>query len=163
MILNESLRFADVDPTVKRAFLCPPDKMLIAPRVRLYKWTSRPLTDGSRITPWWSIVESTRLPSGMMAEGFLVAEERAARLGKSHRTFARARAAISDQFGNTMANLLLIEINQPVWGFAGQASGQREFADDRPDLRHVFLIGGANQVWVPNLTLEHVTPVPVIG
>jgi hypothetical protein len=51
MILNESLRFADVDPTVKRAFQRAPDKMLIAPRVRLYKWTSRPLTDGSRITP----------------------------------------------------------------------------------------------------------------
>ena len=81
MILNESLHFADVDPTVKRAFLRPPDKMLIAQRVRLYKWTSRSLTDESRITPWWSFVESTRLPSGMMAEGFLVAEERGRDLG----------------------------------------------------------------------------------
>jgi hypothetical protein len=62
----------------------------------------------------------------MLAENFLVSEERAAWLGKSHRNFARARA-ISDQFGNKMAHLLLLQITQPVWGFAGQASGQREF------------------------------------
>ena len=163
MTLNENLRFEDVDPTVKRAFLRTPDRVLVAPGVRLYKWTNRPLTDGSRITPWWSFVESTRLPSGMLAEGFRVSEERAARLGKSHRNFARARAAISDQFGNTMAHLLLVQITQPVWGFAGQASGQREFADDRPELQHVFLIGGAHQVWLPNLEPRHVTQIPVAG
>jgi hypothetical protein len=61
-----------------------------------------------------------------------------------------------------MANLLLVEIN-PVWGFAGQASGQREFADDRPDLRHVFLIGGAHQVWVPNLTPQSVREIPTLA
>jgi hypothetical protein len=99
----------------------------------------------------------------MMAEGFRVAEERAARLGRSHRNFARARAAISDQFGNTMANLLLIEINQPVWGFAGQASGQPEFAAERPNLGHVFLIGGAHQVWVPNLTPQSVREIPTLA
>lgn len=161
MILNENLRFDDVDSQVKRAFLHTPDRVLLAPRVRLYKWTNRSLIDGTRITPWWSFVESTRLPSGMMAEGFRMSEERAARLGKTHRDFARARAAVSGQFGNTMAHLLLIETNQPVWGFAGQASGQREFADDRPEFAHVFLIGGAHQVWGPNLTPLHVGQVSV--
>jgi hypothetical protein len=52
MTLNEDLRFEDVDPTVKRAFLRVPDRILVAPGVRLYKWTNRPLTDGSRISPW---------------------------------------------------------------------------------------------------------------
>jgi hypothetical protein len=163
MILNEELRVADIDPTVKRAFLGVPDRILLLPAVQLYKWTSHPLFNGSRITPWWSFVQTTRLPSGMVAEGFRTAEERAARVGKSHREFARARAAVSDQFRNSMKNLLVININIEVWGLAGQASGQREFADDQPELKHVYLIGGAHQVWVPNLTPRHVTALPVLG
>ena len=99
----------------------------------------------------------------MVADGFRTSEERAARLGKSHREFARARAAVSEQFGNTMKNLLVIQINVQVWAFAGQASGQREFADDQVDLKHVYLIGGAHQVWVPNLEPYHVTSMPTLG
>lgn len=161
MTLNESLRFEDADGTVKRAFLRPPEKIKISARKQLYKWTNRPLIGGWGITPWWSFVESTRLPSGALAEGFRVAEERALRLGKPHREFARARAAISDQFNNSMSDLLVIVLNEPVWGFAGQASGQPEFKDEQVDLRNVILIGGAWQVWVPNLTLKHVTALPV--
>ncbi len=163
MVLNENLGFEGVDLTVKRAFLRTPDKLLIWPSIRLYKWTNRSLVDGSRITPWWSFVESTRLPSGLVADGFRLTEERAARLGRSHRELARTRSAISDQFGNSMTRLLVVQVNQPVWGFAGQASGQPEFADDRPEFQHVFLIGGACQLWVPNLTPMHVTLVPVVG
>ncbi len=163
MILNENLRFENVDHIVKRAFLRVPERVLIAARTRLYKWTNRPLSDGSRVTPWWSFVESIRLPSGMLAEGFRVSEERAARHWEITSRLARARAAISDQFGNTMANLLLVELKVPVWGFAGKASGQPEFADDRPEFRHVFLIGGTHQVWVPELKPQHVTAIPVAG
>ena len=50
---------------------------------------------GQNISPWWSFVEARTLPSGKFVEGFRVAEERARRLGKSHREFARSRAAIS--------------------------------------------------------------------
>ena len=163
MILNEELRFEDLDPTVKRAFVGVPDKILLEPSVQLYKWTGRPLVDGPRITPWWSFVQMTRLPSGMVADGFRVSEERAARLGRSHRDFARARAAISGQFGNTMKNLLMVQLNVQAWAFAGQASGQREFADDQIEVENVYLIGGAHQVWVPNLTPRDVTVIPVLG
>ena len=90
-----------------------------------------------------------------------MAEERAARLGKPHREFARARAAISDQFDNSMSDLLVVTLHEAVWGFAGQASGQPEFRDDQVELRHVILIGGAWQVWIPNLTSRHVTALPV--
>jgi hypothetical protein len=163
MILNEDLRFVDLDATVKLAFRGVPDRISLTPNVQLYKWTSHPLVHGTRITPWWSFVQTTRLPSGMVAEGFRIAEERAARLGKSHREFTRARAAVSGQFGNTMSNLLVIRLNVQVWGFAGQASGQREFADEERELRDVYLIGGGHQVWIPNLTPRHVTPIPALG
>jgi hypothetical protein len=157
MVVNEELRFRDVDLSVKRAFLGVPDKILLLPAVQLYKWTSHPMVNGGRITPWWSFVKTTRLPGGMVADGFRTSEERAVRLGRSHREFARARAAVSGQFRNTMKTLLVIQLNTEIWGFAGKASGQREFAEDQTDLQNVYLIGGAHQVWVPNLMPKHVT------
>lgn len=161
--LNADLSFEDAQNHVKRAFLRTAEKVRIPPRKQLYKWTNRPLLGTHGISPWWSFVESTRLPSGAMAEGFRVAEERAARLGKTHREYARVRAAISDQFENSMSDLLVVTLNEEVWAFAGQASGQREFKDELEDLRNVILIGGAWQVWVPGLTLRHVTALPVKG
>lgn len=61
------------------------------------------------------------------------------RFGDLDATVTR-RGAVSGQFRNTMKNLLVIQLNTQIWGFAGQASGQREFADDQTDLHHVYLI-----------------------
>jgi hypothetical protein len=164
MTLNQDVRFQDSEPDVKRAFLHAPEKIHLRQGHQLYKWTERPLIgrDG-RITAWWSFVESTRLPSGMTAEGFRVSEERAARLGRSHRDYAKVRAAISGEFRNSMTDLLVVRLNEPVWGFADQASGQPEFAKKHVDLQHVFLIGGAWQVWIPNLEAGHLSALPVRG
>jgi hypothetical protein len=155
MPLNDSLRFEDADRSVREAFTRTPEKIRLPLGTRLCKWTTPALVDAYRLSPWWSFVESTRLPSGALAEGFRVSEERAKRLGRSHRDFARVRAAVSEQFGNPMTHLLVISLNEAVWGFVGQAGGQREFKDERVDLRNVLLIGGAWQVWVPNLTRQH--------
>src|SRR5215471_4498254 len=133
MILNEGLRWEGVDASVKRAFLRPPEKLQLSPRTHLYKWTDGPLNQSGRISPWWSFVETTQLPSGVMADGFRVSEERANRLKRSHRELARSRAAISSQFDNRLSKLLVIELSVPVWGFAGQASGQPEFAPNHPN------------------------------
>jgi hypothetical protein len=123
MILNEDLRFDAVDASVKRAFLRPPEKLLLSARTHLYKWTDGPLDQGGRVSPWWSFVETTQLPSGVVADGFRVSEERARRIGRTHRELARARAAISGEFKNRLSNLLVIELAVPVWGFAG--AGER--------------------------------------
>jgi hypothetical protein len=163
MILNEGLRFDTVDASVRRAFLRPPEKVQLSPRTHLFKWTDRPLIQGGRISPWWSFAETTQLPSGAMADGFRVSEERAERIGRTHREFARSRAAISGQFNNRLSNVLVIELSIRVWGFAGQASGQPEFARNQPELSNVFLIGGAYQVWVPGLTPMHVKLIPALG
>lgn len=159
MPLNENLDVDRIDHNVRRAFLRRPEKILLAPPLRLYRWSNRPLLGSHGISPWWSFVDSIRLPSGTLAEGFRIAEERARRLGKTHREFARARAAISDEFRNTMTNLIVVQLTTEVWGLAGQASGQPEFAKDRSDLQNVFLIGGAYQVWIPNLTVGHLAEV----
>ena len=94
MILNEGLRFESVDATVTRAFLRPAEKMLLETRSRLYKWTDSPLNQGGRISPSWSFVETTQLPSGVVADGFRVSEERANRIGRTHREFARSLESI---------------------------------------------------------------------
>ena len=163
MILNEQLRFDDADAAVKRAFLRSPERVCLRPPDQLYKWTSRPLTNGGRISPWWSFVRTRRLPNGTLAEGFRVSEERAKRLGKTHRDFTRARAAISGEFENRMTDLLLIELTQPVWAFAGTASGQREFSQKEIEVQHVYFIGGAHQVWVPNLTVQHLRQISTLA
>jgi hypothetical protein len=163
MALNESLRFEEADPVVRRAFLRTPEKVFLAPHVGLYKWTNSPLIDRMPVSPWWSFFESTPLPSGAVAEGFRVSEERANRLKRTHRDYARVRAAISGEFGNSMNELLMIQLNEPAWAFAGQASGQPEFAKSRPELSNVLFIGGAHQVWLPNLTPQRITVVPVRG
>jgi hypothetical protein len=160
MVLNEALDFATARTDVKRAFLRPPQRILVADGTRLYRWSDRPLTVGD-IAPWWLFVESRPLPNGELFEGFRVAEERARRLGRSHREYDRARLALSEKFDNAMTKLLLVTMNVPAWGFAGQASGQHEFKDKRLD--HVFLIGGAHQLWIPGLDYTHLRKEAVVG
>lgn len=160
-MLNDAFRFDDAAPAVKRAFVRAPEKVRVAARRQLYKWTNRPLVGPWGISPWWSFVEATRLPSGTTADGFRTSEERARRLGKTHRDYARVRSAISDRFENSMTDLLVVSLVEDVWGFAGQASGQPEFKEELADLQNVLLIGGAWQIWIPHLTPRHVSALPV--
>ncbi len=161
MYLNENFDFATAaDADVKRAFLGVPDKLVLHTGTKLYKWTSYPLVGTNGITPWWLFVESRTLPSGVRADGFRAAEEYASRLKVSHRAYAEVRAAVSEEFNNSMEKLLLIEFVAQVWAFAGSASGQVQFKD--PGLSHVYLIGGSCQLWIPNLTLGHVRRIPTM-
>ena len=108
-----------------------------------------------------SYVKQTRLPSGFVADGFRTSEIMAGRLGVTHRQYQRVRSAVSENFNNNLQNLLLIELLDNVWGFAGTTSGQPEFKD--PALANVFLIGGKGQLWIPNLMAAHVRRIPALG
>jgi hypothetical protein len=59
-----------------------------------------------------------------------------------------------------MTHLLVVQLTTEAWAFAGHVSGQPEFAKERADLQNVFLIGGAAQVWIPNLTARDVQELP---
>jgi hypothetical protein len=120
---------------VRRAFIRRPEEVLLKPPVRLYKWTNRPLLGAHGVSPWWSFVEARRLPSGATVDGFRVAEERARRLGKTHREFARSRAAISDQFGNTMTHLLVVQLTTEAWAFADMSAGNPNSRRNAPTCR----------------------------
>lgn len=57
-----------------------------------------------------------------------------------------------------MTKPLVIELLKTVWGFAGKTSGQLE--DE--DVGNVYLIGGAYQLWIPNLTISHVKQIAAL-
>ena len=157
-MLNENLEFATAPQDVKDAFIGKVDKLPMNAGTKFFKRTGFPLVGPKGITAWWSFVETTKLPSGIVADGLRQSEELAHRVGASHRDYQRVRAAVSERFGNSMRHLLIAELSVGVWGFAGKASGQKEFND--PELRNVYLIGGAVQVWIPNLTISHIHEIP---
>jgi len=161
MALNEDLVFTSAPAYVRSAFIGIPEKALLGRGTKLYKWTDYPLHGQDGITPWWSFVIQTRLPGGFVAEGFRTSEQRAHRLGVTHREYQRVRSAVSENFNNNLQNLLLIELREDVWGFAGQTRGQPEFKD--PALANVFLIGGKGQLWIPNLTRMQVLKIESLG
>jgi hypothetical protein len=154
MFLNAQIEFYSVPQQVKGAFLGVPEKLLLRQGERLYKYTDQTSLPPEKITPWWSFVESRRLRSGLQADGLLRTKELAGRLDRSHRDYQQVRAAISERFNNSMRNLIFAELRVPVWAFAGRASGQPEFKSAA--LSNVFLIGGAAQVWIPNLTIAQI-------
>src|ERR1700690_2372171 len=119
MCLNETLDFtAAASLKDRNAFLGTPDKIRIDAGTKLFKWTSFPLAGAKGITPWWSFFERTTLPSGLIADGFQASEGYAKRLSVSGRNYARARSAVSEQFENSMDNLLVIQLISCFFGFA---------------------------------------------
>ena len=103
----------------------------------------------------------TRLPSGFEAVGFRGSEIYARRLGVAHREYQRVVGAVSEKFNNKMQNLLLIQLNFDIYGFAGPTSGQQEFKD--PARANVYLMGGKGQVYIPNLTVPYVSKIDAGG
>lgn len=161
MVLNEGFSFSATPKDDQRAFLREPEKLLLRAGTRLYKLTSYPLVGPKGITPWWSFVIQTTLPSGFVAEGFRGTETMARRRGVTHREYQRVRGAVSEKFNNLMENLLLIQLNVDAYSFAGPTSGQQEFKG--PALANVYLIGGKGQVYIPNLASAHVHQIPAGG
>lgn len=80
-VLNGDLELSSVPLDDRRAFLRLPVKMQFSAGTRFYKWTSFPLVGHKGITPWWSFFIRTRLPDGLVAEGFRDSEVYARRLG----------------------------------------------------------------------------------
>lgn len=107
------------------------------------------LFHNGKATPWWSSV----VPINPADTGLDVLLERAARLKTSAASFARARNAVTQQW-NSMSGLLVAETMTPVYAFVGRVAHQPY--DERPEFSNVVFIGGAIQLWIPNLTASHV-------
>jgi hypothetical protein len=73
-------------------------------------------------------------------------------LGVSAKQFSRARNAVTLEW-NSMENLLIVSLTVAAFGFFGMASHQRMEQD--PSMSNVVWIGGATQLWIPNLSVAH--------
>jgi len=150
MALNQALEFSNVPGDVQRAFSGgAPQKTLLQAGHRLYKFTQYGLFHNGKTTAWWSSV----LPIDQADTGLDVLLERAARLKTTAAEFARARNAVTKHW-NSMSGLLVAEIMSPVYAFVGRVAHQS--FDERPEYHNVFFIGGATQLWIPNLTPSHI-------
>jgi hypothetical protein len=153
MTLNQGIVFSDAPNAVRRTFRGgQAEKCILSPGTQLYKFTQHPLLHQGRVSPWWSSVK----PICPRDTGLEVLLRRAERLGVSANTFARARNAVNHQW-NSMDGLLVVTLKTPVYAFFGPAAHQ-QYDDLRPDLRNVVFIGGAIQLWLPNLSLSFVHP-----
>ncbi len=154
-ILNETLTVESLSVDVQRTFIgAQITKKQLSSGILLYKFTDRPLvTPSGGVSPWWSAVEPIVPGDTGLAELL----ERANRLGVMPATFARARSAVTKQW-NSMENLLIIRLQVAAFGFVGRCSSQR-IDNESPHLQNVVFIGGAWQVYLPNLEQQHVVRV----
>ena len=155
--LNEDFDFDSASEEVRRAFRGSPSKELLEPPSKMYKWTQHSFLGRRGITPWWSLVDALELKNGATTPGLRTLQERGARLGVHERHFARVRSAVTKEW-NTMQKPLFVQLLQPVWGWIGQASGQRASMDNV----NVILIGGNYQAWIPNLTELYVKQISAL-
>jgi len=153
-ILNQGMAFAAAPHEVRRTFVGErAESRLLPSGFELYKFTQYPLFAASgTVTPWWSSV----VPLSGEDPGLIKTLERAKTLETSPDQFARARTAVTRQW-NRMDGLLRVRLVMPVYAFAGRCSGQ--LVDQSPKLANVVFIGGAWQLWIPNLSRREVTEV----
>jgi len=153
-MLNQDLKFEDAPSHVQAAFLGKQaEKLLLSPGHQLYKFTEHPLGDKQRISPWWSSV----LPIAPGDTGLESLLKRASTLSVSPNDFARARNAVTKQW-NSMNGLLLVRLNAPAYAFIGRVAHQKVDNDGR--FQNVDFIGGAYQLWIPNLQSQHLVQLP---
>lgn len=149
-MLNQDIDLATQPALVRHAFLGTPRRTLLVAGHKLFKFSHDPLfkPDGG-VSPWWSSVEP--LEDG--DPGLEQTLARAARLGVPAADFARARSAVTRQW-NKMSGLLLVRLLTPVFGLAGRCASQRY--DEGSEFANVMWIGGAWQLYIPNLTPREV-------
>jgi hypothetical protein len=144
-VLNSGLMLGSAPSDVRAAFTGGAEPRLLPQGWRVYKYTQHSLVSSSgRVTPWWSSIE----PIDAGDPGLAGSLERAARLGVDPARYGRARAAVTEEW-NSMDKLLTASLLVPVYGLVGRCAFQR-VSDNGPS--NVVFIGGAWQLWIPNLT-----------
>ena len=149
-VLNSELVFSDASADVRTAFSGgKATKRLFNGGHQFFKFTKYVQLTGS-ISPWWSSVEPIN-DSDMGLEGLM---KRAGRLGVTANSLARARNSVTKEW-NSMTDLLIVRLRVSAFGFVGRVAAQP--VTERS--KKVVFIGGALQVWIPDLTLTHITKV----
>jgi hypothetical protein len=178
--LNEGLAFNRAPAGVRAAFVGGTARRTRLPAgTGLYKFTAFDLypvgrdgtgSAGRPVSPWWCRVDPDPAAGDRGLDGFLAD---AAAAGLPPAEYARRALAVMFAWnGLTLPGTGLLRVQRvrllvPVYAFAGRC--QRMPNDRaplyRPPAGAPALAGGAIQLWIPNLTADHVlaTGVNLIG
>jgi len=143
-ILNQDLDWDKFDLDVKGAFRRGAAvKIQIAPNSMLCRFitaeSKKNNIRGNEIffSPWWTDWDSTF---------HLIARWRAT--GATTEEIVRAKLAVTEKFSRELDYLVQIVLTKPVFAWEGVTNYQ----DDK--IRHVTYIGGATQLYLPNLASD---------
>ena len=165
MIVNQNVNWNDLEGFVRSAFqtkFAMPEKVLLSPGFVLYKFNDFRTLHGpssNALSPWWSPYESYKHDAGW------VQRSKMAKLnGVSIREWGRLTSAVKENW-NSLNFLLVITLKDPVYGFFG-GFAQMARVDTGADSKvgagegrggSKNLPGGGTQIYIPNLTADHVS------
>jgi hypothetical protein len=172
-ILNELLVFVHEPADVQGAFVGKAAHRTLLPAgLELYKFTGYdvvPNRAGAYYSPWWAAVQPLAGSSDPGLDGH-VAAARAA--GLPMLTYARETFAVMlgwNALGvlqSGLAKVVRIRLTQSVYGFGGLCQRMRETVPPQrivgqlnvhqSPLKPPTFMGGAYQLYIPNLTAAHV-------
>lgn len=165
MDLNQNVGWNDLEDFVRAAFQTKfgmPEKVLLPAGTVLYKFNDFRTLHGpssNALSPWWSPYNPYKHDAGWVQK-----EKIAKANGVSVREWGRLTSAVKENW-NSLNYLLVINLKVPVYGFFGGFSQMSRIdvgvaSKVRPgEMRggSKNLPGGATQIFIPNLTADHVT------
>ncbi|MCA9011802.1 MAG: hypothetical protein KDB01_18740 [Planctomycetaceae bacterium] len=165
MNLNQNVSWMDLPEFVRSAFqtkFTMPTKDILQSGTVLYKFNDFPTLHGpsnSNLSPWWSPYAPYKHDAGW---------EQKLRMAKSNgvsvREWGRLTSAVKENW-NSLNYLLVITLGVPAYGFFG-GFAQMERIDPGTTSKmgggerkggSKNLPGGATQLYIPNLTADHVS------
>jgi hypothetical protein len=172
-LLNESLVFVHEPADVQAAFIGKAARRtLLSAGLELYKFTGYdvvPNRAGAYYSPWWASVQPLAGTSDPGLDGHIAAARSA---GLPMLTYARATFAVMlgwNALGvvqSGLAKVVRIRLTQSVYGFGGLCQRMQETVPPervvgrlnvhQSPLKPPTFMGGAYQLYIPNLTAIHV-------
>lgn len=164
MALNEAMNWMDLPDWVRAAFqtkFSTPTKDLVQTGTVLYKFNDfRTLhgPDNTNLSPWWSPYNAYKHDAGW-EQRLKMAQAN----GVSIREWGRLTSAVKENW-NSLNYLLVITLKVSVYGFFGGftqmvridagAASKVGAGEGRGGSKN--LPGGGTQIYIPNLTADHV-------
>jgi|GEM_PF-5509767 len=157
--LNQTIDFQQLSPEIKGAFPGgTATRVLLPAGTSLFRFSGH-----DRLSPWWS--ETTEL-GGLLLE--------AKTSGKPLYQYVRETSAVLRKwYSNTMSNLVVATLNQPVYAFKGIIGPQNEAAIymnplDKQNYKKkftkpVYYRGGNGQIYINGLTITCIQYVVPLG
>lgn len=158
MALNDSLAWSSVSARHRAAFLGETAERKFVPNgTKLYRFVTRGdglVNEGGLISPWWFPLECF----GEFDRGLEGVLDFARTVGVSSTEYVRLIAAVTEQWNTGMNAIRKAELMQPVYAFWGQCANQ-----PRKKGSTVNLPGRAYQMYIPNLTTDHLKEIEVVS